>query len=261
MNTDNVIAKVYEMQIQLIRNATLKLTYGGHVILIDPYLGAKHAYDSLVGKSRNPTVELPFSVDTILESVEMVIVSHLHRDHFDQAAWESLPKALPLYCQPGNEEVIQSKGFSDVRVVDNTAEWNGIHITRTAGQHGSGVWAEKMGKVSGFVFEAAGEPTVYWCGDTIWYEAVEQVIRAVQPDVIITHSCGAEFEAGSPIVMDAAQTAAVCRAAPNATVIAVHMEALDHSTVTRADLRAYATHNGITEQQLRLPDDGGVITV
>jgi L-ascorbate metabolism protein UlaG (beta-lactamase superfamily) len=248
------------MKLQLIRNATLKLSYHGRVILIDPYLGAKHAYDSLMGKSRNPTVDLPCMLEEVFDGVELVMVSHLHRDHFDQAAWEGLSKELPLFCQPGNEDVIRDKGFRDVRVVHEQAEWNGIHITRTTGQHGKGVWGEKMGKVSGFVFQSPHEPTIYWCGDTIWYEAVEKVIQEHQPNVIITHSCGAEFEANDPIVMDAGQTVAVCRAAANATVVAVHMEALDHSTVTRADLQAYATQQGITTEQLRIPDDGEMLS-
>jgi L-ascorbate metabolism protein UlaG (beta-lactamase superfamily) len=161
-----------------------------------------------------------------------------------------------LYCQPGNEGTIQEKGFEDVRVINDRADWNGITIIRTPGQHGKGVWAERMGQVSGFVFQAAGEPTVYWSGDTIWYEVVENVIRVYQPNVIVTHSCGAEFEENERIVMDAEQTVAVCRATPDAIVIATHMEAFDHSTVTRADLRAYATLQGITAQQLRIPDDG-----
>jgi L-ascorbate metabolism protein UlaG (beta-lactamase superfamily) len=247
------------MKLQLIRNATLKLHYGGRVILIDPYLGARHAYDSLVGTSRNPTVDLPCPVDDVIDGVEAVIVSHLHRDHFDQVAWERLPKAIPLFCQPGNEDTIAGKGFSAVQAIGNAVEWNGIHITRTPGQHGSGIWAERMGQVSGFVLRADGEPTVYWTGDTIWYEPVEQAITAYRPDIIVTHSCGAAFEANSPIVMNAEQTVAVCRAAPDATVVAVHMEALDHSTVTRAGLRAHADAQGITAQQLRIPDDGDTL--
>jgi len=249
------------VKLQLIRNATLKLSYNGRMILIDPYLGAKFAYDAIVGKSRNPTVDLPCTPEEVIEQVEMVVVSHLHRDHFDPVAWELLPKALPLYCQPGNEETIQGKGFTDVQVIQDQADWQGIHLLRRPGQHGKGEWAEKMGKVSGFVFQAAGEPTVYWCGDTIWYEPVEKVIRDYQPDIIVTHSCGAEFDKNDPIVMDAEQTVAVCRAAPAGVVIATHMEALDHCTVTRDDLRAFALAQGITAQQLRIPDDGEMLTL
>jgi L-ascorbate metabolism protein UlaG (beta-lactamase superfamily) len=118
-------------------------------------------------------VDLPCSPEEVLEHVEMVIVSHLHTDHFDRAAWERLPKAIPLYCQPGNEETIGSKGFGDVRVLHDQADWQGLRLIRTPGQHGTGVWAARMKQVSGFVFQATGEPTVYWCGDTIWYEGVE----------------------------------------------------------------------------------------
>jgi L-ascorbate metabolism protein UlaG (beta-lactamase superfamily) len=244
------------MQLQLIRSATLKLTYGGRMVLIDPYLATKHEYNPLVGKSRNPMVDLPCKPEDVLDNVEMVIVSHLHLDHFDRAAWELLPKNLPLFCQPGNEDTIKEKAFTDVRVLHDEVDWQGIRLIRTPGQHGKGVWAEKMGKVSGFVFQAQGEPTVYWSGDTIWYAPVEKVIHDYQPNIVVTHSCGAEFEANEPIVMDSAQTVAVCRAAPDSTVIATHMEAFDHSTVTRADLRAFATAQGVDVQQLRIPDDG-----
>jgi hypothetical protein len=63
------------------------------------------------------------------------------------------------------------------------------------------------------------------------------------------------------IVMDAAQTVAVCRAAPNSTVIATHMEALDHATVTRAALRAYAEAHGVRPKKLLIPLDSERIVI
>jgi L-ascorbate metabolism protein UlaG (beta-lactamase superfamily) len=113
-----------------------------------------------------------------------------------------------------------------------------------------------MGTVSGFVFIAQGEPTVYWTGDTIWCEPVAQVIKEVKPEVILTHSCGAVWGKQILIVMDAAQTVAVCRAAPQSKVVAIHMEALDHTTVDRAALRKYADAQGIGPEQLLIPADG-----
>ena len=113
-----------------------------------------------------------------------------------------------------------------------------------------------MGQVSGFVFQAENEPTVYWAGDTIWYKGVERTIEEVQPDIIITHSSGAKWGDGVLIVMDAAQTIAVCRVAPESIVIATHMEALDHGTVSRVDLRAQAEAAGISSKRLLIPGDG-----
>ena len=244
------------MQIQLIRNATLRMTYGKHVFLTDPYLAPKHSQEPLIGKSRNPTVELPFPSDNVLADIEMVLVSHLHPDHFDSIAQQLLPKSIQIYCQPGDEGQIKEAGFSNVTAIDVSVDWNGVGIILTPGQHGNEVWAAQMGAVSGFIFRAKNEPTIYWTGDTIWCAAVRQVILETKPQIIITHSSGASFEDGSPIIMDAWQTIEVCRAAPRSTVIAIHMETFDFDTVSRQDLRAVAEAEGIEASQLRIPANG-----
>lgn len=244
------------MQIQLIRNATLRVAYANRQFVTDPFLAAKHTLRSFADISPNPLVDLPYPPKEVVEGIEMVVVSHLHPDHFDQVAQELLPKNLPLFCQPDDETALAEKGFQSVVVVEQSTRWQGITLTRTPAQHGTGAWIERMGNVSGFVFQAENEPTVYWVGDSIWYEPVKQVIVDYQPDIIITHSSGAKFGDNDPIVMDAEQTIAVCQAAPQATVIAVHMEALDHGTVSRADLRAVAEAQGIRSEQLLIPVDG-----
>jgi hypothetical protein len=163
---------------------------------------------------------------------------------------------MPIFCQPGDQQAIKDKGFSQVTPVENTLTWRGITLTRTPGQHGQGEVLQQMGNVSGFVFQAQDEPTLYWAGDTVWYDPIGQVIAQMQPDLIITHSCGAVWGEYGYIVMDAAQTVEVCRAAPHSTIIATHMEALDHATISRADLRTYADAAGISLEQLLIPADG-----
>ncbi len=246
------------MQLQLIRNATLKLTYGGSVILIDPYFAPQFSLPSYTGKSPNPLVELPVPVAEILDGVELVIVSHLHSDHFDSVAKGLVPKDLPLVCQPCDEDKIREAGFIDVRPLASPLTIGGTTITRRVGSHGLGPVVEKMGQVMGFTLEAPDEPRVYWCGDTVLYPPVLDTISAFQPDVIVTHSCGALWD-GDLIVMDAGQAIGVCRAAPGATVIATHMEALDHATVDRAALRAAADEAGVAPSQLLIPGDGETI--
>lgn len=249
------------MDLQLIRNATLKLRYAGHTIVIDPDLAAKHARPSFTGHSANPMVELPISVATLFDHVDLLIVSHLHRDHFD--AVESIPATLPVVCQPGDEGRIAEQGFRDVRPLGDAIDWNGIHITRTAGHHGTGAVGTLMGTVSGFVFAASDEPTLYWAGDTVLCDEVRATIARFRPDVIVTHSSGARWPDADGtrqlIVMDAAQTVAVCQEAASSTVVATHMESLDHGTVSRADLRAAALAAGIDDQHLVIPADGDVM--
>lgn len=247
------------MQIQFIRNATMRITYHNHLFVTDPFLAAKYSLRSFAGISENPLVDLPISPEDVLAGVEMALISHLHSDHFDPLAQALLPKSIPIFCQPGDEKQIADKGFHLVTPIKENVTWQGLSLTRTPGQHGTGEWIARMGYVSGFVWRAEDEPTVYWAGDTIWYEAVEQVLVAEQPDIIITHSSGAKFGDSDPIVMDAAQTIAVCQAAPEAIVVAIHLDSLDHGTVSRADLRALAQDRGISPANLRIPADGEVL--
>ncbi len=249
------------MKLHLIRSATLRLEYAGHLILIDPFLAAKETIRSFAGNGKNPTVNLPCTPEEAIADAEMVIISHLHVDHFDDLAAELLPKDLPVFCQPGDEERIAEKGFQQITAVTDQIVWQGIAITRTTGQHGTGEWAEKMGNVSGFIFQAENEPTVYWMGDTIWYTEVRQIVQETKPDIIITHSSGAKFGDSDPIVMDAEMTTAVCQFAPQAIVVAVHLESLDHGTVTRQALRDLANAHEVPSNRLLVPMDGELLTL
>lgn len=243
------------MEIQAIRNATLKLSIDGHVILVDPYFASKHSLPSYSGRSANPLVDLPIPVETIVEGVELVIISHLHTDHFDDVAKQRIPKHLQIVCQPGDEAAIRASGFTDVSPLRDRLTWNGIVLTRRAGSHGLGPVVDKMGNVMGVLIEAANEPTLYWAGDTVLYPSVADTIAEDRPDIIVTHSCGALWD-GDLIVMDAVQTVEVCRLAPSATIVATHMEALDHATTSRDDLRLAAERAQIAGDRLRIPGDG-----
>ncbi|MFZ5677587.1 MAG: MBL fold metallo-hydrolase [Pseudomonadota bacterium] len=243
------------MKLRLFRNATLKLDYAGRTVLIDPYLAPKHSLPSFTGRSPNPMVDLPAPIEEVLAGVELVVVSHLHTDHFDGVAKERVPKDLPLICRPGDETNILEAGFTDVRPLLDVFDWNGLVFTRREGSHGLGPVVEKMGPVMGFTLAAQGEPKIYWAGDTVLYPPVTRTIAATKPDIIVTHSCGAKWD-GDLIVMDAEQTLATVELASQATIVATHMEALDHATTTRADLRAAAQARGIGAGRLRIPDDG-----
>lgn len=247
------------MKIRLIRNATLKLDINGRTILIDPYFAAKHSLESFAGKSPNPLVELPVGIDEILEGVEFVVVSHLHSDHFDELAMTLVPKHLPLICQPGDEDTIRAAGFENVTPLTDSMTWNGITFTREEGSHGLGPVVDDMGPIMGVTIEAAGEPKLYWAGDTVFYPVIAENISSIHPDIIVIHACGAKWD-GDLIVMDADQAVATCEAAPEAIVVATHMEALDHATITREDLRKRADEAGLDRNRLAIPADGETLT-
>jgi L-ascorbate metabolism protein UlaG (beta-lactamase superfamily) len=249
------------MKLQLIRNATLRLEYAGSVILIDPLLGPKHSYPSYVGIEDNPTVGLPIPTSEVLAGVDLIILSHLHGDHFDAEAQNIIDKTMPILCQPGDKEKIETYGFNSLIELESETQRGDVNIARTGGEHGTGKWAERLNPVSGFVFQAPDEPTVYWIGDSVWCEEVKHALDKYQPDVIISHSGGAELGDSGPIIMDAAQTIALCETSPSARVIATHLEALDHCKTSRKALQLAAEESGIDRNRLLIPEDGERIEI
>jgi L-ascorbate metabolism protein UlaG (beta-lactamase superfamily) len=246
------------MEIQLVRNATMRIRYAGRLLVTDPYLAAKHTRPSVTGKSLNPTSDLPCTPEEAVAGADIVILSHIHSDHFDQVGQRVLQRGLPIICQPHDENALRGKGFTNLQPVDSMISLGGIKFTRIPGMHGSGEVLREMGETSGFVIEAAGEPIVYWLGDTILSDGVREALGRFRPDVVLTHSCGAVWKA-TPIVMNAEETIEICRLLPLSKVIAVHMDAVDHAMITRSELRAYADAHGTPPGRLFIPENGEVV--
>lgn len=247
------------MKIQLIRHAALWLEYGGVTFLVDPMLSAQGVNPPIINTAnehRNPLVSLPGPAAQWLEP-DAVLVTHLHQDHWDAAAAELLSHELPVLCQEGDGERITAQGFVRVTEIKDSvpASFGAVTLTRTGGQHGTGEIGERMGKVSGFVFRAEGEPVLYLAGDTIWCSEVEQVLAGHQPEVIVVNAGGASFVSGGHITMNEQDVVELCRAAPVASVITVHMDAINHCHVTRKQLSQRLESEGLLSR-VAIPLDG-----
>lgn len=249
------------MKYTLLRNAAAKLVYAGAAFLLDPAFTEKGQGPSYAGERNSPLKELPCSVREAVSGTDAVVISHIHSDHFDEAASAALDKALPVFCQPADTANPLLAPFRDVRPLGGKGQLGGVRLRSVPAKHGTSpaVLAD-MGASSGIIFTAEGEPTVYWAGDSVWYEGVRHTIETFSPEVVIVHA-GSAMWMGEPITMDAAGVLSVCRAAPAAKVIAIHMESCDHCRVSRAALRAAADAAGISRAQLLIPADGEEIMI
>lgn len=260
------------MKISQIRNATLRINFGGVEFLTDPWLVSKaegftfgrspfapEVVDSAQLDIVMPMCELPIPVADVLSGVEAYVLTHLHPDHFDMAADGSagakLDKTVPLFVQNEDEvAVMKRSGFKDVRMfTGDGVAFRGVSLKRTFARHGT---KTPCGPASGVFFNSPAEKKSLWIlGDTIWCEETAEAMSALKPDVVILNACAARLKTYGRLIMDEADVESVCRAAPNATVIASHMDTVAHAALTRKTLRAALERRSLADRVL-MPDDG-----
>jgi len=248
------------MNIRLLRHATLVIEINDKKLLIDPMLSPKGGLDPVPNCGndiRIPMVELPINtgeLTSILDEADAVVVTHLHRDHWDVAAQSLIGESKLIFCQPGDSDKISEQGFKNVQPISTRLDWEGISISRTNGQHGTGEIGKKMGPVSGFIFKYK-ERSIYLAGDTIWCDDVENALEEYKPDVTILNAGGAQFVTGDPITMTPDDIIKVYEKCPATKIIAVHMDTVNHCFIKRADLVKALSEKKL-ELKVLVPGDG-----
>lgn len=62
-----------------------------------------------------------------------------------------------------------------------------------------------------------------------------------------------------PIIMDKKEVYEVYKAVPKATIIAIHMESVNHAMLSRRELREFISEKGMAQHVL-VPEDGETCT-
>ncbi len=245
------------MNFRLVRHAMILLSINNKTLLVDPIMSEKGSLEPVEGvenRNWNPLVDISVPIDT-LSSCDAILITHTHRDHFDNKAAEFLPKEKQIFCQPEDRESLINHGFKKVTAVDDSLEWEGILIARTPARHGFGVVAMKLAPVSGFVLRSPKEPSVYIAGDSVFYSETKKVLAKYKPDIVICNAGEATLSTGRPITMGIQDIAKIHEQAPSSKIVAVHMEAWNHCMLTREALGKYVSENRLQDVVL-IPYDG-----
>lgn len=256
------------MKFTQIRSATVIIEFGGKRFLVDPMLADKDSYPGFPFSVNShifwPRVDLPVPAKDLLD-VDAIILTHFHPDHWDDAATAIVPKDKLIFTQNERDaSILASFGFTNLRTLSADNTFEGVRLQKTEGRHGveelfDGPFAEAIGDVCGLIFTHPDEKTLYLAGDTIWYAGVKANIETHRPDVIIVNSCDARMIeptlGETSIIMGTDDVHKVCEAAPWATVVASHMDVVNHACLDRAGLKAFLDDNGLA-QQVRIPADG-----
>lgn len=255
----NKMFKPYPMHIQLWRNATIQIAVGKTNILIDPMLGEKGAvgpFPFTNDQRENPLVPLPFSEEELrkkLKCIDAVFVSHLHPDHWDEAAIRLIEKKTTIICPEPLAKTMASYGFQNIDLLKDQIIRDNIQLHLTNGQHGTGDIGKHMGQVNGIVLEHLSQK-LYIAGDTIWCPEVKEAINKHRPQHIIVAGGAATFAIGDPVTMTGKDIKALCEHAPKASIWITHLEAVSPCRENRTMLTEYLKSNGLLNQCKILAD-------
>ena len=174
-------------------NATVLIRCGGFTVLTDPTFVHRHesvplGYGLSTTRLTDPAVDI-----ADLPPLDLVLLSHLHGDHFDQVAQRDLDKDLPIVTTPQSAQELQELGFHSTHALgtwDQLEVRKGeatLRITACPGRHGPGVTDLVLPDVMGSVLEFAPDGggvtrRLYVSGDTLLYDDLEEIPRRF-PDI------------------------------------------------------------------------------
>lgn len=243
-----------------VRNATGKLSYNDTTFLIDPMLADKGAYEGFAGtfhsEIRNPTVDLPMSKKDVLAGVDAIIVTHTHLDHWDKVAETFIDKTIPVFVQNESDaNIVKKAGFTHVTILDKAMSFQGVSLTPVEDTHGTQAMYDDpklgaaLGESMGVVFAEPGEKTTYLMGDTVWTPRVTKTLYNEKPDILIMNTGYAKMiNYNESIIMGTEDVAKAATQAPQAAIITVHMDAINHCTVSRSDMRQFVKDSNLSDR-------------
>lgn len=255
------------MKITQIRNATLIIEYKGHFIIVDPMLAKKASFPRfrlLNSKGRNPLVELPHSFEVLKDKIGYALITHCqkgHIDHLDNAGTNFLSqKLIPTFCNEKDDKFLSKRNLQTIplKMEQENSFFDGT-IEMVNAVHATGFMAHLMEHGVGYFIKLPGEKSLYIMGDTILTEEIRRFIKTKQPNIIVAPTGNARFDIGSEILLSENDIIELGQISQG-TVIANHMDALDHCRISRENLFVILKRNRL-EKKFLVPADGETIEI
>ncbi|MGL4340235.1 MAG: MBL fold metallo-hydrolase [Rhodoglobus sp.] len=232
--------------ITYIGGPTAILDYAGKRFITDPTFDAPQSYSepgsTRLVKTRGPARERPDigPVDTVLLS------HHRYKDNLDYEGLELIATGIPTLST--RDAASDLFGGSVIGLDSWEAhELDDITITAVPALGGPPGSERLVGRVTGFVLEAAGERSIYVSGDNASIPLVEQIARRF-PDLAIALLCaGAAHmpDLAVPLTLSSEEAARAADILGVRAVVGLHTEDWEHITEGRAQLEAAFSDSGL----------------
>ncbi|MBA2363252.1 MAG: MBL fold metallo-hydrolase [Chloroflexia bacterium] len=219
--------------VYFVGTATTIIRYAGFTILTDPnflHRGEKvHLGYGLTSTRRtDPAMEIGD-----LPPLDLVLLSHMHEDHFDRVAERDLDKQAPIVTTPHAAKSLKKSGFAapiPIKTWDSLTVKKGdmtLKITSMPGTHGPGIMGKVLPPVMGSLLQfrtSSGKLPLqlYISGDTLIHDQLREIPR-VFPDIdlALLHLGGTRV-LGIMVTMDARQGVEAIRIINPKVAVPIH---------------------------------------
>jgi L-ascorbate metabolism protein UlaG (beta-lactamase superfamily) len=237
-------ADIARGSIFFIGTATVLVRYAGFTILTDPNFLHRGEHVRLGYGLRSRRLTDPALEIDALPPLDLVVLSHLHEDHWDRVAEARLDRALPVVTTPSAADALTGRGFSAAAPL---ATWETLacakgsarlRITSMPGRHGPPVLSRALPEVMGSLLEfetAEGLRLlrIYITGDTLVHDRIREIhARYADIDLALLHLGGTRV-LGVLVTMDGPQGVEMMRIVQPRLAIPIHY---DDYTVFRSPL-------------------------
>lgn len=153
-------------RVTFLGHATILIELDGVRLLTDPIL--RERVGPLIRTSGPPAQELWSDIDAVL-------ISHSHWDHLDYGSLKMLGFDVPLLARTGMASEFRSRGFRDITELEPGAEHHvgDIRVQAVHAEH-KGFGPPVGGTELCLGFIAHGTQSVYFAGDTAFFEAMAE---------------------------------------------------------------------------------------
>lgn len=248
-------------------NATVLLRSAGFTVLTDPnFLHRGERAHLGYGLNSKRLLEPALSVEE-LPPLDVVVLSHLHGDHFDRRARHGLDRTVPIVTTRHAAAALRSWGFSGATAVATWERWStrrddGSRLTVTSlpGAHAFGLLGKLLPPVMGTLLEftePGGEPYRIWfSGDTLVFDGLDDIGRR-HPDIDVGFlHLGGTRVLGATVTMDGAQGVEALRRVRPRTAVPIHYEEYGVMVSPLRDFTSAAAAAAATLPQIRVADRG-----
>jgi L-ascorbate metabolism protein UlaG (beta-lactamase superfamily) len=259
-----------EGSIFFVGNATVIIRYAGFTILTDPNFLHKGdhvhlGYGLQTTRLTNPAIELEQ-----LPPIDLILLSHMHEDHFDQLVQKKLNHSIPVVTTVQAAQDLKKIGFKTtyglnkwerVRVRKEAAT---LEITAMPGKHGPGLMNEILPEMNGNMLEffrpdAARPYRLYISGDTLINDELKEIPKQYPNiDLALLHLGGTRV-LGIMVTMDAKQGLRALQIIAPQMAIPIHFNDYDRFKSPLSDFKKAVRAAGL-EDKIRYLKSGEIYT-